>query len=130
MLCWPPAPVVVAYAWVYVLPSVDNWMVNALAYAFSQLIAIRLIEVVAPRSTWNHWLAANALDQRVPLLPSTAAEAGVPAHSTDEAVTGLPCDTIVSGGAAGGMGGAGEAGGRPGGAGGRGRGGGGARRGP
>jgi hypothetical protein len=31
----------------------------------------------------------------VPVLPSTAAEAGVPAFSTDDAVAGLPCDSSV-----------------------------------
>src|SRR5512147_1366000 len=71
-------------------------MVNAFAYAFSQLIAIRLTAVAAPRSTWNHCAAANALDQRVPLSPSTAALAGVPAHSDDDAVAGLFCETRVS----------------------------------
>jgi NAD(P)-dependent dehydrogenase (short-subunit alcohol dehydrogenase family) len=45
MLCWPPVPVVVAYAWVQVLLSVENWMVNPRAYAASQLIAIRLTAV-------------------------------------------------------------------------------------
>src|SRR5690349_14661795 len=50
---------------------------------------------VAPRSTWIHCGSANALDQRVPGLPSTAAEAGVPALSVDEAVAGLPCDSRV-----------------------------------
>jgi hypothetical protein len=37
-----------------------------------------------------------ALDHRVPSLPSTAAEAGVPAFSVDEAVTALPCESRVS----------------------------------
>ena len=49
-----------------------------------------------PRSTWSHWGSAAALDQRVPALPSTAADAGVPTFSEDEAVAGLPCDTRVS----------------------------------
>jgi hypothetical protein len=50
---------------------------------------------VAPRSTWIHWGSVNALDQRVPVLPSTAAEAGVPAFSVEEAVAGRPCDSRV-----------------------------------
>ena len=45
---------------------------------------------MAPRSTWIHCGSLNALDQRVPVLPSTAAEAGVPAFSVDEAVAALP----------------------------------------
>src|SRR6185312_6460494 len=48
---------------------------------------------VAPRSTWIHCGSAAALDQRVPSLPSTAAEAGVPAFSVDEALAALPCDS-------------------------------------
>src|SRR5687767_12852372 len=49
--------------------------------------------VDAPRSTRIHWGSAAALDQRVPALPSTAAEAGVPPFSVEEAVTGLPWDS-------------------------------------
>ena len=45
---------------------------------------------VAPRSTWIHCGSLNALDQRVPALPSTAFAAAVPAFSVDEAVAGLP----------------------------------------
>ena len=43
-----------------------------------------------PRSTWSHCGSAAALDQRVPVLPSTAADGGVPAFSVEEAVAGLP----------------------------------------
>src|SRR6185503_17686598 len=46
-----------------------------------------------PRSTCSHCGSENWLDQRVVALPSTAADAGVPAFSTDEAVAGLPCDS-------------------------------------
>jgi hypothetical protein len=53
---------------------------------------------VLPRSTWSHWGSAAALDQRVPSLPSTAAEAGVPAFSVVEALAGLPCDSSVTSG--------------------------------
>jgi hypothetical protein len=44
---------------------------------------------LAPRSTRSHWGSLNALDQRVPALPSTAEAAvkGLPV-STDDAVTG------------------------------------------
>src|SRR5215470_2161634 len=51
---------------------------------------------VDPRSTCSHWGSLNALDHRVPVLPSTAALAGVPAFSTEEAVAGLPCDSRVA----------------------------------
>src|SRR5436309_9747935 len=49
----------------------------------------------APRSTRIHCGSLNALDQRVPGLPSNAADAGVPAFSVDEAVAGFPCDSRV-----------------------------------
>src|SRR6266852_2463206 len=42
-----------------------------------------------PRSTSSHCGSENALDQRVPVLPSTAAEAGKPAFSVEEAVAVL-----------------------------------------
>jgi hypothetical protein len=51
--------------------------------------------VVAPRSTWSHCGSLNALDQRLPALPSTAAPAGKAAFSTDEAVAGLPCAALA-----------------------------------
>jgi hypothetical protein len=41
-----------------------------------------------PRSTWSHWGSENALDQRVPVLPSTAADAGNDAFSSEDAVAG------------------------------------------
>src|SRR3954447_22430125 len=53
---------------------------------------------VAPRSIWIHCGSAKALDHRVPALPSTALAAAVPAFSTEDAVTGLPCE--ISGPAA------------------------------
>ncbi len=43
---------------------------------------------VAPRSTWIHCGSLNALDHRVPVFPSTAADAGVVAVSVDEADAG------------------------------------------
>jgi hypothetical protein len=48
-----------------------------------------------PRSTWSHCGSEKALDQRVPVLPSTAAEAGVPAFSVDDAVAGCPAVRLV-----------------------------------
>src|SRR6185437_16094288 len=53
------------------------------------------MEAVEPRSTWSHCGSENALDQRVPVLPSTAAEAGKDAFSSDDAVAGWPCDSSV-----------------------------------
>src|SRR5258706_427409 len=48
-----------------------------------------------PRSTSIHCGSLNALDHRVPVLPSTAAAAAVPAFSADEAVAGLFWDSSV-----------------------------------
>jgi hypothetical protein len=50
---------------------------------------------VAPRSTCSHCGSLKALDHRVPVLPSVAAEAAVPAFSTDDAVVDLPCARLV-----------------------------------
>ena len=44
-----------------------------LAYAASQFSTTWLMVAVAPRSTWSHCGSLKALDQRVPVLPSTAA---------------------------------------------------------
>jgi hypothetical protein len=43
---------------------------------------------VEPRSIWIHCGSENADDHRVEVLPSTAADAGVPAFCVDEAVAG------------------------------------------
>jgi hypothetical protein len=43
-----------------------------------------------PRSTRSHWGSEAWLDQRVPVLPSKADAAGVPAFSVEDAVAGLP----------------------------------------
>src|SRR4029453_502551 len=52
---------------------------------------------VWPRSTCSHCGSAAALDQRVAVrLPSTAAEAGVPPFSVEDAVAVLPCEMRVS----------------------------------
>jgi hypothetical protein len=72
--------------------------VKAVACAASQLSTTRLIVAVLPRSTCSHCGTLNALDQRVPALPSTAADAGVPAFSVEEAVAVRPCE--ISGSAA------------------------------
>src|SRR5258705_7713268 len=78
---------------VQVTASAETWSWNPVAYAVSQVSTTWEIVAVAPRSTRSHCGSLNALDQRVPPLPSTAAEAGVPAFSTDEAATGRPCDS-------------------------------------
>src|SRR6266702_5941381 len=53
------------------------------------------MDAPVPRSTWIHCGSEKAEDHRVPGLPSTAAPAGVPAFSMDDAVTGLPWDSSV-----------------------------------
>src|SRR5918992_4917488 len=76
--------------------SAETWILNARAYAASQRSTTWLMAAVAPRSTWIHCGSLKALDQRVPVLPSTAADAGVPAFSVDDAVAGRPCDSRVA----------------------------------
>src|SRR5947209_18249304 len=49
-----------------------------------------------PRSTWSHCGSEKALDQRVPVLPSTAADAGKVAFSVEEAVAVFPWDSRVA----------------------------------
>ncbi len=80
---------------VHVVASGETWSWNALADAVSHCRTTWLTVSVAPRSTWSHCGSLNVLDQRVPGLPSTAADAGVPAPSTDDAVAGLPWDSRV-----------------------------------
>src|SRR5690349_5269512 len=84
----PPVPVVVAKIVVQVAPSFDVWIWNAFAYAASQFSVTWQMFLAEPRSTCSHCGSENALDQRVPVLPSTAAEAGKPAFSVDDAVAG------------------------------------------
>ena len=48
-----------------------------------------------PRSTSSHCGSENADDQRVPVLPSVASAAGVPAFSVEEAVVVLFSATFV-----------------------------------
>src|SRR4051812_10495837 len=76
--------------------SFETWIRNDRAYAVSQFRTIWLMVAVAPRSTWSHCGSLNALDQRVPVLPSTAADAGKLPFSADEAVAGRPCDSNVA----------------------------------
>src|ERR1035441_5589263 len=73
---------------VQVDPSGEVWIWNAVAYAVSQFSVTWQIDWVEPRSTSSHCGSENALDQRVPRLPSTAAEAGKLAFSSDDAVAG------------------------------------------
>src|ERR1039458_5330033 len=73
---------------VQVDPSGEVWIWNAVAYAVSQFSVTWQIDWVEPRSTSSHCGSENALDQRVPRLPSTAAEAGKSAFSSDDAVAG------------------------------------------
>src|SRR5918992_239945 len=79
---------------VVALPEVWSW--KARPYAASQRSTIWLMVAVAPRSTWSHCGSLKALDQRVAVLPSTAADAGVPAFSVDDAVAGRPCESSVA----------------------------------
>ena len=80
---------------VQVVPSGEVWIWNAVAYAASHCSTTWVTDAVAPRSTCSHCGSLNALDQRVPVLPSTAFDAGNDAFSTDDAVAGLPCDSNV-----------------------------------
>jgi hypothetical protein len=54
------------------------------------------IVVGLPRSTWIHCGSLNALDHRVPTLPSKAAAADSPASWTEEARGGLFNATLVA----------------------------------
>src|SRR5204863_8735789 len=90
-----PLPVVVVKMVVHVVPSVDTWIVYALAYAASQVSFTWLTLAVVPRSTCNHCGSTpSLLAQRVPVrLPSNAAPAGNDDDSSEEAVAGLPWDS-------------------------------------
>jgi hypothetical protein len=91
----PPAPEVVVWTVVQALPSSLVWSWNALACAASQRRVTRQTVAVAPRSTRSHCGSEKALAQRVPVSPSTAAEAGVAAFSVDDAVAGRPAAAFV-----------------------------------
>src|SRR6266498_4470981 len=71
-------------------PSAETWIWNADAYAASQLSWTPQTVAEPPRSTCSHCGSLNALDQRVPVFPSTALDAGKVAFSMDEAVAVLP----------------------------------------
>ncbi|GAB3934124.1 hypothetical protein GCM10027614_06560 [Micromonospora vulcania] len=73
---------------VQVLPSAEVWSWKARAYAASQVSTTRQMVRVLPRSTRSHCGSLAALAQRVPALPSTAADAARPASWMDEAVAG------------------------------------------
>jgi hypothetical protein len=94
-VCVPPVPVVVEKIVVHVDPSGDTWIWNAVANAASHCNTTWPMVCVDPRSTWTHCGSLNALDQRVPGLPSVALAAGNDALSVDDAVVGLPCDSRV-----------------------------------
>src|SRR6185369_3709500 len=71
-------------------------MLYAAANAASQAMEKPLIEALAPRSTWIHCGSLQAEDHRVVSEPSIAADAGVPALSTDDAVASAPRAIFVS----------------------------------
>ena len=71
-----------------------------MAYAASHCSTTWVMEALAPRSTRSHCGSEKALDQRVPVLPSTAFEAGNVAFSVDDAVAGFPWDSSVNAAAA------------------------------
>src|SRR5687768_14704699 len=80
---------------VQVVPLVDTWIWKAVAYAASQISVAPQTDTAVPRATWIHCGSADALAQRVPVLPSNADAAGVPAFSVDDAVAVLPCAVLV-----------------------------------
>src|SRR5215472_15346257 len=84
----PPVPVVVEKIEVQVVPSLEVWIWNALPNAVSQCSVTWQMDCAEPRSTCSHCGSENALDQRVPWLPSTAFAAGKEAFSIEEAVAG------------------------------------------
>src|SRR5260370_1176913 len=85
----PPVPVLVEKIEVQFTASGDVWIWNALPYAVSQFRTTLQICWLDPRSTWSHCGSLKALDQRVPVLPSTAFAAGNPAFSVEDAVAAL-----------------------------------------
>src|SRR3712207_1832379 len=85
---WTPSwPAVSEVASAQAEPSAEVWILKVRAYAASQLSSTREIAELVPRSTCSHCGSAKAEDHRVPVLPSTAAEAGkTPGFSEEEAV--------------------------------------------
>ena len=87
----PPAQVVVEKTVVNgPFAAGATWIWNDRANAVSQLRVTPQTVVLAPRSTCTHCGSLNALDQRVPGLPSTALPAGKEAFSVEDAVAGRP----------------------------------------
>src|SRR5262245_9413117 len=111
MSSMPPSPVVVLCTVAHVVPLLDVWIWYARPNAASQFSRTRETLWVEPRSTRSHCGSLNTLDQRVPVLPSNAAEAGRLAFSTEDASAGRPCDSswLQPGGGGGGGGGGGAA---------------------
>ena len=72
------------------VPSVEVWIPKALPAAVSQFSTIWLMVCVAPRSTCTHCGSLNALDHRVPALPSTAFGARKLPFSVEDAVQMTP----------------------------------------
>src|SRR5260370_22512179 len=70
------------------VPSAEVWIWNAVAYAVSQTSVTLQIGWLEPRSTRSHCGSENALDHRVPVFPSVAAEAGNEALWIVDAVVG------------------------------------------
>src|SRR5262245_43277370 len=80
---------------VHVAALAEPWIWNDRPYAASRFSCPWQMDCEEPRSTWIHCGSLNALDQRVPVLPSTAAEAGKVAFSVDDAVAGRPCAALA-----------------------------------
>src|SRR5258708_109915 len=91
----PPVPVLVEKIEVQFTASGDVWIWNALPYAVSQFRTTLQICWLDPRSTWSHCGSLKALDQRVPVLPSTAFAAGNPAFSVEDAAAAWSSATFV-----------------------------------
>src|ERR1041384_1212801 len=81
---------------VQLVPLADTWIWKAVAYAASHCNTTWQTVCAEPRSTCTHCGSLKALDQRVPVLPSKAALAGVPAFSVEDAVAGWPWATFVA----------------------------------
>jgi hypothetical protein len=97
----PPAPVVVEKIVVNgPVGAPATWIWNDRANAASQLSVTWSIVAVAPRSTCSHCGSENALDHRLPALPSTARPAPVLAFSLDDAVAGRPWESSAPAAAA------------------------------
>jgi hypothetical protein len=94
-VCVPPVEVVVEWIVVQVLPSVEVWSWYAVAYAPSHRSTTWQMLWLLPRSTRIHCGSLKALDQRVAVFPSNAADAGVPAFSVDDAVAGRPAAALA-----------------------------------